>query len=109
MILVLAFFAGCFLGAIVAYIVTKKRRNLWKHKRYTGFKLDKKELYEGDIIGYEYDGELISGVITFEKGMFVVKEQGYYYEKNDRIPDTLYSWLTEEKCKLIGNIYENTN
>jgi len=65
-----------------------------------------KEIYEGDYIGYYYDGELISGVVTWENAMFVVKEVNWDYEGKKQKPDPLSEWI-EEGIEILGNVFEN--
>jgi uncharacterized phage protein (TIGR01671 family) len=84
--------------------------------QFTGLK-DKNgnDIYEGDVIEYKYQDDLENygfgvcyGYVSFEKSSFVVKQKGFDYEKAKYEPCTLYSWINDEKCELIGNIHENT-
>jgi hypothetical protein len=71
-----------------------------------------KLLYEKDIIKFSYfdnvtkQNEYIYGVIEFENGSFVVKEPKYEYTKKN-MPETLFKWLSDEKCEFVGNSIVN--
>jgi len=66
-------------------------------------------IYEGDRIGYNppdeakelgYGSE--TGIVTFENGCFVVKQEGFDYEKADLPPFTLHEWLMDDDCEVVG-------
>lgn len=83
--------------------------------------LDKngKKIFEGDIIQFgedeEYDWEFNIGVVKFGEGTFdggVYVYTGFFYEdkKGNIDHNTLYDWEEDwERCKVIGNIYDNPN
>lgn len=64
-----------------------------------------KEIYEGDLIYYEYDDRaeetgkgICVGMVVFENGCFVVKQPNFDYEKANEKPFTLHKWLTDDEC-----------
>ena len=87
--------------------------------QFTGLKLKGQKLYTKDVIQFRYEDKCepggygyCTGVIEFENGAFVVKEIGFkYYNWKDNMqrPDLLFKWLKDDRCKYIGNIYENPN
>jgi hypothetical protein len=67
-------------------------------------------IYEGDRIGRRVyisafdNGHFISGgIVTFENGCFVVKQEGFDYEKADLPPSTLHEWLMDDDCEVMGD------
>jgi len=59
--------------------------------QYIGFKDENGiEIYEGDVVEYEFDGHLCRGAIIYNKNGFWLKNGYIPYE-----------------CKVIGNIHEN--
>jgi len=64
--------------------------NDWRWMRYTGLKdRNEKEIYEGDIISW-----LSPGLVEFKYGMFMVGQIDLYLH-------------VQNKCVILGNIYEN--
>jgi hypothetical protein len=66
-------------------------------------------IYEGDRIGYSYPDKVeelgyvsCEGIVTFENGCFVVKQEGFDYEKADLPPFTLHEWLMDDDCEVVG-------
>ena len=60
-------------------------------EQYIGFKDENGiEIYEGDVVEYEFDGHLCRGAIIYNKNGFWLKNGYIPYE-----------------CKVIGNIHEN--
>ena len=79
--------------------------------RPTGLKIGKTELLEGDTIQFKYKDRIepggfgyCTGIITFEKGCFVVKEPGfkYFWPNESTRPDLLYNWLRLNRCKIVN-------
>lgn len=78
-----------------------------------------RKIFEGDIIQFgedeEYDWEFNIGVVKFGEGTFdsgIYVYTGFFYEdKNGNIDhNALYNWEEDwERCKVIGNIYDNPN
>lgn len=78
-----------------------------------------KKVFEGDIIQFgedeEYDWEFNIGVVKFGEGTFdsgIYVYTGFFYEdrKGNIDHNTLYDWEEDwERCKVIGNIYDNPN
>ena len=70
--------------------------------RSTGFKdIERKEVYEGDIIRYWNEVEKCYrlAVIKFDRGSFVMV--------NNRINWDIYVTDENDEIKIVGNIYEN--
>jgi len=66
-------------------------------------------IYEGDRIGYNppdeakelgYGSE--TGIVTFENGCFVVKQEGFDYKEAGFPPFTLHEWLMDDDCEVMG-------
>ena len=101
-------------GSGFSDIDTSAKPLKYEASQYSGIN-DKngKEVYEGDIIRFAYkdiceEGGIgyCSGVVAFEDGCFVVKEPNFNYDKHC-MPQTLWEWIQDEQCEVIGNIYEN--
>lgn len=87
--------------------------------QYTGL-TDKngKKIFEGDIIQFgedeDYDWDFNIGVVKFGEGTFdsgIYRYTGFFYEdkKGNIDHNALYNWEEYwEKCKVIGNIHDNT-
>lgn len=76
--------------------------------QFTGFLLNKQEIYEGDKLQFKYEDKveeegfgIVEVIVTFENGCFVVKEPGFDYEGNHETPETLFDWLKNNECVLI--------
>lgn len=69
--------------------------------QYTGFKLAGKDVYEGDIIRAEYDGEEIIGEVFYENLRFDIDCE---YDPECNI---LIFLDANNIGEVIGNIYEN--
>lgn len=69
--------------------------------RYTGFKLKGKEIYEGDIIRAEYEGEEIIGDVYYENLRF---DLNCDYDPECNV---LLFLEANDIGKVIGNVYEN--
>jgi uncharacterized phage protein (TIGR01671 family) len=69
---------------------------------------DENEIFENDIIEFNYKGELYKGIIKFEVGSFIVAcndiDDGYIWLHEIVESDRDYRWING---KIIGNIYEN--
>ena len=80
--------------------------NGWIALQYTGLKLNKTEIYEGDIIEYNncdymrtgghLDDEIVRGVVEFKVGAFWIN--------GDLLIDVLEN---DEEARIIGNIFEH--
>ena len=76
-----------------------------------------KKIFEGDIIQFgedeEYDWEFNIGVVKFGEGTFdsgIYRYTGFFYEdkKGNIDHNALYNWEEDwEKCKVIGNVWDN--
>jgi hypothetical protein len=81
-----------------------------KLKRFSGLTDSKgTPIYEGDRIRYSYTDKAeelgygrCEGIVTFENGCFVVKQEGFDYEKADLPPFTLHEWLMDDDCEVVG-------
>ena len=63
-----------------------------------------KRIFEGDIVDVEYDINYI-GVAAERIGAFeVVYNDGCFMKCNKR---GLYHFIPSDKCKVIGNVYDN--
>ena len=87
-----------------------KKDIIFKHCN-TLLKIGKKFVHEGDIIEYTYEDKWEEGgkgsckaIVSFENGMFVCRQIGFDYMKEQSL--TLYDWLSGGNCKIVGNIYE---
>lgn len=72
--------------------------------QFTGFvDINKKDIYEGDIISYSFnDGEPpMIGVVEFFAGMFIVSW-------NDQTDQEL-AYMRIDGMEVVGNIFENQN
>lgn len=63
----------------------------------------------GDRVEFEYadrnepEGKgKCSGIVTFERGCFCVREDGFDYEGHDELPMTLYEWCKDERCYRVN-------
>jgi len=66
-------------------------------------------IYEGDRIRYSYPDKVeelgygrCEGIVTFENGCFVVKQEGFDYEGKGEKPSTLHEWLMDDDCEVVG-------
>lgn len=78
-----------------------------------------RKIFEGDIIQFgedeDYDWDFNIGVVKFGEGTFdsgIYRYTGFFYKdkKGNIDHNALYNWEEDwEKCKVIGNIYDNPN
>lgn len=73
----------------------------------SGLYLNGRQLSIGDVIAFDYeDHQEETGIgtctlmVEFEKGCFVAKQIDFNYTESNP-PETLYSILNEEKCRLV--------
>lgn len=74
--------------------------------QYTGL-TDKngKKIFEGDIVDVEYDIQYV-GVASDRIGLFVVVFADGCFMKQKQ-GGGLFHFISSDKCKVIGNIYDN--
>lgn len=66
------------------------------------------EIFEGDVIEFEHEGEVVDGPVKFEAGCFIVTSDklpdGYITLLDISDNDGRYCWING---RIVGNIYEN--
>lgn len=81
------------------WLTVSPRMESYVVMQYTGMKDDEgKEMYEGDVVEMDDDGDLITGPIEFETDSWWIGGQ---------IEDSLASKLEDYGLKVIGNIHQN--
>ena len=69
-------------------------------QQYTGLKdCNSKEIYEGDIIRFPYNGFFLKGEVVFDNGGFELK--GVDYGEHFRLIEIVHL------CEVIGNVFED--
>lgn len=71
------------------------------------------EIYERDIIRFKYEDKCeekgygyCEGIVVFKNGCFVVEQAGFDYRPGYE-PMTLHTWLKDNPCEIVGNIYRD--